>query len=224
MPDIFDEVDEDLRADRAQAFLRRYGGVFIALMVLALLATAVFVWWQEQQHSQAEATAARFLAAQKLAEPRPHSPPPPQAATDFAAIAASGPAGYRVLARLQLAALEWQQNHHDRAIADWQAVSDDAAAPQLLRDYATLTSVQHQADSGDPAALKARILPVATGGSAWQPLAQQVVAMLDLRQGKVADARAVLKTVAADPQASQTLRQMAQSAESALPDDAPARK
>ena len=43
MVDIFDEVEEDLRADRAQAFLRRYGIVFIAVAVLVVAGAALRV-------------------------------------------------------------------------------------------------------------------------------------------------------------------------------------
>ncbi len=39
MPDIFHEVNEDLRAEKAQAFLRRYAGAGIAVVVLILATT-----------------------------------------------------------------------------------------------------------------------------------------------------------------------------------------
>ncbi len=220
MPDIFDEVNEDLRAERAQAAFRRYGWAGAAALVLILAGTAGYVWWREQQNAAAEAAASRFLAAQKLAAPRALGQlPPKEADAEFAAIAASGPPGYRVLARLQLAALEWQRGETAKAVADWQAVSADASAPSLLRDFATLARAQHQLDSADPASLKAEILPIASGGSRWRPMAEQTMAMLDIRLGKQEDARAILKALSADPLASQNMREMAADALLALGDE-----
>lgn len=214
MPDIFDEVDEDIRAEKAQAFLRRYGALGIVLMLLTMVGTGVYVWRDQQQKRAAEATASRFLAAQKAAAPKPHAPPPAAAAADLAAVAAQGPAGYRTLARLQLAAVQWQRGDHAAAIATWQSVADDPGGPPLLRDYATLASVQHQADTGDAAALKARVLPLASGP--WHLVAAPLLASLDIRLGRTADARAILKEVAEDPLAPQSVREVVQAALGAL--------
>ena len=51
MPDIFDEVNEDLRADRARTLLRRYGGLLAAG---ALLVVAGAGGWQVWQRHEAE--------------------------------------------------------------------------------------------------------------------------------------------------------------------------
>ena len=86
----------------------------------------------------------------------------------LADISATGPAGYQTLARLRLAAVQWNLSQTKQALATWQSVADDGAAPQMLRDLATLTSAQHQVDSAEPAVLKqstgdADRAPVITG-------------------------------------------------------------
>jgi hypothetical protein len=207
VPDIFDEVNEDLRADQARALLRRYGGLLIAAMLLTLAGVGVYDWWQQKQSASADSVALRYLAAQKAALSKA---PPHDLVQDFTPLAESGPAGYRVLAKLQLAAAEWNASQHDRAIADWQSVTDDTAAPQLLRDLATLTSVQHQVDTGNAQVLKARLAPLVQGGSRWRPLAEQVTALLDIRLGRIAEAKEIMKSLTADPQAPTGVRQMAQ--------------
>ena len=40
MVDIFDEVDEELRAERAQQLLKKYGGVIVAAAVAIVGAAA----------------------------------------------------------------------------------------------------------------------------------------------------------------------------------------
>lgn len=207
MPDIFDEVSEDLRADRARSLLSRYGRLLIGAMLLTLVCVGVWDWWQQNQAANHDAVAMQFLAAQKAAAAKP---PAKDAAQQLTAIADTGPTGYATLARLQLAAADWDAGQHAKAIAAWDQVSYDAKAPPLLRDLATLNSVQHQVDNGDAQAMKTRLAPLITGGTRWRPLAEQVTALLDLRLGRVPEAKAIMKSLSDDPQAPQGVRQMAQ--------------
>ena len=207
MPDIFDEVDEDLRADKARALLRRYGAFLVLAMLLTLVGVGIYHTWQERQQAAAEAVAAKFLAAQNDAAKKT---PPKDLPHDFAAIAATAPDGYRTLARLQLGVLEWNNNQHDKAIADWQAVIDDSSAPPLLRDVATLTSVQFQLDTAKPLLLKAMLLPLVQGASRYRPLAAQLTALLDIRLGRMKEAREIIKSLVEDPQVPNGIRETSQ--------------
>lgn len=204
MPDIFDEVQEDLRADAARRMARRYSGAAAAAVVVILASTGAYVWWQNREKASQEAVATEYLAASDAAD---HGKP--DAAAGLAAIAENGPEGYRTLARLRLAALDWQEGRHDKAVAAWQAVADDGSAPTILRDLATLTRLQHQADTGNPAVLKQQAEALTAPENPWRPMAEQVIAMLDLRAGKPADAVAIMKRLTIDPAASPGLRQMA---------------
>jgi hypothetical protein len=207
VPDIFDEVSEDLRADQARSVLQRYGKLLIAAMLLTLVVVGVVDWWSRQQSANHDAVALKFLAAQKQAASK-H--PPTDLDQELSAIAATGPAGYQVLAKLQLAAAQWDQGAHDKAIATWDQVAADGSAPQLLRDLATFNSVQHQVDTGNAQTLKERLSPLVTGGTRWRPLAEQVTALLDLRLGRTKEAKAIMKSLSEDTQAPPGVRQMAQ--------------
>ncbi len=207
MPDIFDEVSEDLRAEKARSLLQRYGRVLIGAMLLTLVMVGVADWLLQQKTADHDAVAMKFLTAQKQAASK-H--PPKDLDQDLAAIAATGPAGYQVLARLQLAATEWDQGAHDKAIATWDKVAADGSVPQLLRDLATFNSVQHQVDTGNAQTLKERLSPLVTGDTRWRPLAEQVTALLDLRLGRTKEAKAIMKSLSEDTQAPPGIRQMAQ--------------
>jgi hypothetical protein len=207
VPDIFDEVDEDLRADQARALLRRYGGLLILAMLLTLAGVGVYHSWRERQEAAAEAIGSKFLAAQDKATTKF---PPKDLPQQFADIAATAPDGYRTLARLHLAVLDWNRGQHDSAIAEWQSIADDSAAPQLLRDLANLTSVQHQLDSANPQTLKAKLLPLIENGGRWRPLAEQLTALLDLRLGRATEAKQIIKSLVQDPQVPPGIRQTSQ--------------
>ena len=221
MPDIFDEVQEDLRAERARAFGRQFAGTGIAILVLILAGTFAYVYWTQASQAAAEAVANRFITASaqadRAAKGSADAADAAPAARTLADIAHTGPAGYRILASLRLGALQWQTGQHAAAIATWQAVSDDTAAPQLMRDLATLTSAQHQLDTADPLPLKHRLQALTSTGNPWRPMAEQLVALLDIRAGNTHEAASIMQRLTTDPGAPDDMREMAADLLTTLP-------
>jgi hypothetical protein len=209
LPDIFDEVSEDLRAEQAQLLLKRYAPLIIAAAVVVIAAAGGWEVWRWRQAKQDMAASQHYLTAMTLASL-------PSAAADhkamvaqYAAIAKDSPEGYRTLARLQAAALDAQAGDEPAALALWNAVATDESADPLLRDLANLLWCQHQIDSADPGVLAGRLKALADPGNPWRPLAQEQLAMLDLRQGKTATAKTALTGLAQDITAPDGVRKRA---------------
>ena len=208
MADIFDELNEDLRAERAREMGRRYGllGGIVVLLILA----GVGGWqgWKWHQRQLAEAASAPFMQAMQQADALPagNSPARLPAADAFAKIAATAPAGYRTLARMREAGLQWDAGDTASALGTWNAVSADDAADPQLRDVAALLWAQHSIDKGDPAAIAARTGKLETAGNPWRALAEEVDALVALRQGDKDKATRLLRTVMGDPSAAEGLR------------------
>ncbi len=199
MVDIFDEVDEELRAERTQEFLKKYGGLLFAgclLVVGAVAGWKAWGWYQEKQDLDA---ATRYLAASSYTEAAGVAGPNRAAAlTGFDSVIASAPDAYRVLARLRVAALRAESGDLQGASAIWDQVAADGSADPLLRDLASLTWCMYHVDKGDPAAVEGRLKPLAAPGNVWRPLAQEQLALLDLRQGRTEAAKTQLKKLADD--------------------------
>jgi hypothetical protein len=207
--DIFDEVDEELRAERAQQLLKRYGGLIIAAALLIVGVAAGWQAWRWYQTRQDQAAAVEYLTAMNLVEsPAGVS----DAARNSAAIAmldkleTTAPEGYRTLARLRGAAAMAASGDLPRALALWDQVAGDSSADPLLRDLANLMWVEHQIDSGDPAVLQARLKTLAAPENAWHTLADEQLALLDMRLGKPDDAKVILRRLAQDTTAPNGVR------------------
>jgi hypothetical protein len=202
--DIFDEVEEDLRAERAERLLKKYAWLLAVAAVAVVGGVAGRQLWQRHQNQQDVAAATRYVAVQTALE----SPKADKAEqiSALGQIAATAPEGYKTLARLREAGLRADTGDLPGAVALWDAVAADASADPLLRDLATLQATQRELDQGDPAQLEARLKPLADPRNAWSPLVREQLAVLDLRQGRVDEARKKLQILSFDIDAPAGLR------------------
>jgi hypothetical protein len=207
VPDIFDEVEEDYRAERMKRLLARYAGLLTGAALLVVLGVAGLQgwrWWQDR--AAAQAAVAYLAAGRSAAEPGADAK---AVAERFAGIAAEAPSGYRMLSRLRAAALLAEAGDKPGALALWDAVAADDAVDPLYRDLATVTWGLHSLDAGDPAAIEARLAPLAEGTDPWRASAAEILALAALKRGETEAARRGLAALAADDTAPQGVRDRA---------------
>jgi hypothetical protein len=206
--DIFDEVEEDLRAERAQRLVKQYGGLIVGLALLIVLAAAgwqVWGWWQAKQDMAAASAYMRAMSLADRAGPGAQQQPP-EAAAAFAALASRAPDGYATLARLREAALKADAGDLAGAAALWDQVAADTSADPLLRDLASLLWARRQLDKADPSLLEARLRALTAPDNPWRPLAEEAEGLLDIRSGKTDAAKAIFRRLAEDPAAPEGVR------------------
>lgn len=208
MPDIFDEVEEDLRAERTRKLAQRWSGVAIGVVLLALAATGGWQAWRWNEARQAGAAAETYLTLHRSTERE--GADLATAGNGFAALSRESPAGYRTLARLRAAALKAETGDAAGAQALWNEVATDNEADPLYRDLATLLSVMNGLDAGDPAQLAARVAPLTAEGNPWRASAREAQALIALRRGANDEARRILEALAGDLAAPQGVRERAQ--------------
>jgi hypothetical protein len=193
--DIFDEVEEDLRAERAEKLLKKYAGLLVAVAVAIVAAAASWQLWMRYQKQQDASAASAFVAGQATGDLK-----------TLDELAATGPEGYKTLARLTEAGLKAKAGDLQGAESLWNAVASDSSADTLLRDFASLMAAGHELDHGDPAELASRLKPLALPSNPWSSLAREQLALLALRQGKQEDARQMLQALMNDIAAPSGLR------------------
>jgi hypothetical protein len=205
LSDIFKEVEEDLRADRMNALLKRYGGALVGVAVLCVAGAGGWEVWKWRSAKEATRIATIYSAAARAADD-PAGTERAAARADLAQVIAEGNPAYRSLARLRTAALAADAGERDVALSLWDTVAGDSAADPLLRDVARLQWAMHQLDAGEPAQIEAHLAPLTAPGNALRPLAEEAQALLALRQGNRDAARDTLRRLAQDVTAPEGVR------------------
>lgn len=208
MPDIFDEVEEDLRAERAKRLWARYGGLFAALLLVVLAGVGGFQGWRWYQAQEAERAGIAYMAAHRATEAE--GADLKAMAQRFEEVARSAPSGYRDIARLRAAALKAETGEQAEALRLYEALASDKDADPLYRDLASLLWVMRSLDQADPALLTARITPLTRPDSAWNASAREIAALIVLRSGRREEARQAFLALAADVTAPRGVRERAQ--------------
>ncbi len=194
MTDVFREIEEAIREDRAKELWQRYGTWIIAAAVVLVVAVGGYTYWRS--HRAAEAREQTVALADDFARA---SADPAATAQALTTLAEQAGVGRATLARLRAAGLRAEAGDRDGAVAQYRALAADAAVDGLWRDFARLLAVLHQIDSGDPAALRAELEPLTADGNPWRYSARELTGLLALRTGDRARAREVFSGLAEDP-------------------------
>ncbi len=212
MIDIFDEVSDDLRAERAARLLRRYGGALIVAAIVILLGVAGQQFWQWHQRQQNTAAANAYLAITDQITAQGDAITNPQRLSDAKTLqnfAAGAPAGYRAIATLRAAGLYADAGATDQAETAWNQLADDSGADPLLRDLANLLWAQHELGQAQDDAVAARLAPLTVPENPYHALAQETQALLYLDENKPDQAKALFSQIASDPGAPDGVRNRA---------------
>jgi hypothetical protein len=215
---FIEEVTDELRRDRLFALMRKWGWV-AALIVAGLVGGAA---WLEYSRAQDRAAAEAFGDAVIAALDQDD----PQARVAALDAVAADTAGARVIVAL-LAAGEAAQSGEgaDAAAARLRAAAESADVPRQYRDLAILRAEMLSPSDADTARLVLGRL--AEPGAPYAALAEEQLALLDLRNGDLDVAldrlRALERSAAATPGLQQRASQLivALEAGSQLIDTAP---
>lgn len=201
MSDIFTEVDEDLRRDRAERLWQKYGTYVIGVAVLIVVGTAGFVGWREYDRRQAEAGAVKYVAALDRARGEDAA----AGAAALESVVREAPAGYGALARLHEAALK-ARTDQAAAAEQYRALAVDTRLTPEIRDAASVLADLNSAEKADPALLERQVATTAAPASPWRHISWEIAALAAMKAGNVEQARTLYARIADDPEAPAALR------------------
>ncbi|MEN0651814.1 MULTISPECIES: tetratricopeptide repeat protein [Hyphobacterium] len=185
MADIFEqEVDEELRKDRYNALLRRYGPWVLGIAIVIVVVVGGWQAWESWSKSQRDAASETYVSAARLVENERWD----AAEAALEQIAESGPDGYATLALMQRGAVALEQGDNDAARRYFEQAAARSPEP-IVRDLATLKAALAGFESYSTDDLANRLGRIASGDNAMRHLAIELIASKALSEGDYARAR-----------------------------------
>jgi len=192
---FIEEVTEEVRRDRMFAWVKRYGWMAIAAVLLIVGAAAFNEYSKAQATAKAQAFGDSVLQALDLDAPS-------ERAEALMAINAEGtPESAQSLLAL-LSAKEWvEADREDDAITLLQAVSDDAEVPLVYRQVASFKLLALQASDLSIQERSLGYQALIGGNPQLRVLAEEQLALLDVEQGNTKEAIAAFNAIVQDTEA-----------------------
>lgn len=200
MTDIFREVEEEVRRERYAELWKKYGDYVIAAAALMIIAAAgIQLWRIHEQQEQAKASATYAVASQMLDGGAAGS-----AALTFDKLAQTAPGGYAQLALLQKANALYAAGNTAQAIDTYKQVA--AKGDPLLAPVARIRAAWATVDSAPRSDIDTLLKPLLDQTSPWHPMAQEIIAYDDYRNGATAKAMSEFQAISKDKDAPPAVR------------------
>lgn len=196
------EVDEELRKERVNNFVARYGWAIIAGVVLFLGAIGGWIWWQHRQTEQAGKQGETMLEALDALEGGNRS----GAQSKIAELANSDVEGYRVAALFARANAELGANNNRAAIATLKGIADNQDFDEIYRQAATVRQTAIEFDSLQPQAVIQRLGALARPGQPWFGTAGEMVAIAHMKMRQFDRAGQLFGQIARDESVPPSIR------------------
>lgn len=205
MADIFREIDEDLRRDRAAKVWERYQAPIIGIAVVVIAAAGGWRAYEYYRGKQAEEAGAKYEIALQQSRDGKSA----EAEATLGDIAKSGPPGYALLARFRAAA-ESAARDPDGAVKIYEAIGADTAVTEPMRDLARLRAAILRVDKADAGEIQRRLEPLAQSGQPYRNSAREMLAMAAFKRDDLDAAGKWLDMIIVDASAPAAIRQRAE--------------
>lgn len=200
------EVEEAVRQERYKALWDKYGLFVLGLIVLGVAGVAGHAGWTYWQERQAQEAGSKFSQALMLEDGADQA----KAQEMLSSLAETGPQGYRVLSRFQLAAAEAKAGKTDEAVKAYDALATDANVDKILQSLATLQGAALRLDSADYAEMERRLKGLIDSNSAWRFSARELLGLSAYRLNDMREAERQFTALLGDPGTPPNLRERAE--------------
>ena len=207
MVDFISEVEEELRKDDYNKFLRKYGPFVLGLLVAIVGYVGWLEWRDYSQTRTARAAAASYIAADDLLQDGKND----QARAAFLALADKAPDGYSGLSLMRAAVISTEAGNAAEAVRLYDAASARFDNPRHV-DLAKLKSAYVLANEGAWDDVERRAESIAADGAPYEFLARELSASAALNLGNTDVARERFGYLANIPGVPQTIARRAQQA------------
>ncbi len=195
MSDVMQEVNDELRQQRLEAFWIENRNWIIGGIILAILTTAGLTWWRGYTYQQNMARTGQLMAAIKSEDPK--------SLTEFAN--ASGK-NHAALAKFSAAGLHVKNGNPARAIELYADIAGSMSADRELRDLAKILSLNLRLGTDDPKKLHKELADMSGAKEPFRYTALEMDALVYAGEGNMKEAASKLEAISASADAPEDSR------------------
>jgi hypothetical protein len=210
--ELFDEVDEDVRRDQLKKLWDQYSIYIVAAAFLIIAAVGGWRGYQYLEAKKAAEAGAAFDKAVVLSEQNKHA----EAEAAFAELAAKGPSGYRMLARLRVAG-EVANRDPQAAAKMFDDIAADRSVGAEQQELAKVRAAALLVDTASYPTILQRLETVAAPGATYRHSARELLALSAWRANDMTAARQWLEMIGNDAETPPGMRSRAEALQAMLP-------
>lgn len=212
MSELFDEVDEEVRRDQLKKLWDQYSIYFVAAALLIIAAVGGWRGYQYLEAKKAAEAGAAFDAAFDLSEQNKHT----EAEAAFDKIAATAPAGYRMLARLRAAA-EVATRDPQAGARMYDDIAGDRSIGTEQQDLARIRAAGLLLDTESYPNMLQRLESATKPDATFRHTARELLALSAWRANDTTAARQWLDMIASDGETPSAMRSRVEALQALLP-------
>lgn len=205
--DIFREVEEDLRREQLARLWDKYGVYVLVAAAAIVLFVAGWRGYEWYRARQATETGSAFFRATVQVDDQKYA----EAREALNKLIQDAPSGYRLLARLELAALHAKEGRRTEALALYEQIAADNGVDGVLRDFARVQAAGLVLDQAEPAEISRRLKDLDNDSNPWRYSARELLALSAFRSGNTAESEKLFTRILSDPFAPAEMRMRAES-------------
>jgi hypothetical protein len=210
--ELFDEVDEDVRREQFKKLWDKYSILIIAAALLVIAGVGGWRGYQYVETKKAAEAGAAFDKAVELSEQNKHT----EAEAAFNSLAATAPAGYRLLARMR-AAGEVASRDPQAAAKLYEDIAADRGIAALDQQLAKVRAAQLLVETSTYPDLLSRLESETAPTAAFRHSARELLALSAWRANDMTSARKWLDMIANDGETPPGMRSRAEALQALLP-------
>lgn len=183
MSDVMEEINDELRQQKLEAFWKENRSWIIASIILAIMTTAGITWWRNWNFKQNLSSTTELLRVEKEGS---------KALTEFAKDARKN---HAVFARLLAAGQYARDGQTDKAVTLYNEIGEQRGLDRPLRDLAKVLSISERLSTDDPKKLHGELADLSGKNAPYRYSALEMNALVYAREGKLKEASEQLQTI-----------------------------
>jgi hypothetical protein len=211
--DLFQEIDDELRQDKASKLWKIYGKYVIAVAVIVIISVASYRFWEQSNLEKAEKASIAYETALALGVDGDYA----GAIELLNDPVISEIHGYAVLSKMQKANFAIKIKDFEAASIMYKGIMRDINNPKFIRYWAEFKYQTVELGPRTNAVNNEEFGASIATDNPWRSLAREAKAGLELRNGNIAEARALFLNLADDENSPDRLRLRATEMLKALP-------